>query len=127
MISQTKRNGILGEVLAARALREAGYDVIDANFRTRLGEIDIIAAKDDVLAFCEVKTRQPHGKGLPREAVDRNKQRRLVAAALQYVNNRHYTGVYRFDVIEVYLHPNGKYTVEHIPHAFDGEDAGIRG
>ena len=49
--------GAAGEVLAARFLRNRGYDILTANYRTRLGEIDIIAADKQYIAFVEVKTR----------------------------------------------------------------------
>ena len=63
--------GAAGEVLAARFLRERGYDILTANYRTRLGEIDIIAADKQYIAFVEVKTRNDAAIYAPREAVTR--------------------------------------------------------
>ncbi len=125
-LSQSKKNGLWGEIYAARYLRDKGYEIQDANYRSRLGEIDIIAQKDGILVFCEVKTRSPHGKGTPAEAVDQAKQRRIALVSLQYVKNINYVGAYRFDVIEVYLEEDGSYRINHIEQAFDGESAGLR-
>ena len=58
--------GAAGEVLAARFLRERGYDILTANYRTRLGEIDIIAADKQYIAFVEVKTRNDAAIYAPR-------------------------------------------------------------
>ena len=124
--TDSEKNGLWGEVFAARYLRDAGYVIVDANFRTRMGEIDIIAFKNETLVFCEVKTRSPHGKGTPAEAVDKAKQRRIALSALQYVKQTKYQGNYQFDVIEIYLTSNGDHTVHHIEQAFDGESAALR-
>ena len=124
--SDSKKNGLWGEVYAARHLRDKGYEIWDANYRTRLGELDLVAFHNDVLVFCEVKTRSPHGIGAPAEAVDQNKQRRIGLVAKQFVKELGYNGVYRFDVIEVYLFENGNHRVNHIEQAFDGESAGLR-
>ena len=124
--TESKKNGLWGEIYAARYLRDHGYEIWDANYRTRLGEVDLVAFCDDILVFCEVKTRSPHGIGTPAEAVDRDKQRRIGLVAKQFVKELRYNGVYRFDVIEVYLSEQGDHAVNHIKQAFDGESAGLR-
>ena len=73
--------GALGEVFAARYLRDRGYKIVCANFRTRMGEIDIAAEKDGVLAFIEVKTRSAGMIAPPAESVDAHKQKRIAMAA----------------------------------------------
>ncbi len=122
MIHPAKKNGLWGEIAAARHYREQGYTIVDGNYRTRLGEVDVIAARDDVLVFCEVKTRGSHAKALPRESVTHQKQRRVVAAALQYVKQRHYTGKIRFDVAEVLIAEDGGMTVTLLEDCFNGND-----
>ena len=57
MLSEKEKPGLWGEIYAARFMRENGYEIITANYRCRLGEIDIIAKKDGFLVFTEVKTR----------------------------------------------------------------------
>ena len=106
---------------AADLLRRKGYDILAANFRTRLGEIDIVAADSRYLAFVEVKTRAAGSLVTPREAVDSRKRHRLILAAEEYLA-RHPTHLQpRFDVIEVETEPAVDFRVRslrHIPDAF---------
>ena len=112
--------GALGEVYAARYLRERGYDIVCANYRTRMGEIDIVAEKDGALAFVEVKTRSAGMIASPAESVDSHKQKRIALAASQYLKHAPAGLRTRFDVIEVYLDAQGNLAhVRHIPNAFD--------
>ena len=113
--------GALGEVLAARYLRAHGYEICSANYRTRMGEIDLVAEKDGVLVFAEVKTRSDGMIALPSESVGFEKQRKLVLAASHYLKSvRDASCITRFDVIEVYLDAQGEQKeIRHIPNAFD--------
>ncbi len=120
MISEKQKKGIRGEVLAARYLREQGYQMVNGNYRTHLGEVDIIALDGEILVFFEVKTRTPDSFGEPLDSVDHHKQRRILAAAKQFTASRHYTGAVRFDVLEVLLHRDESGDVRHIKDAFDG-------
>ncbi len=122
MIPQNKKNGLWGEIDTARYYRANGYQIQDANFRTRLGEVDIIAQKDDVLVFCEVKTRREDAIDTPAASVDLNKQKRLVAAALQYVKMKQFSGTMRFDVAEVTVVKDGSRQLHLIENAFNGND-----
>src|SRR6185437_3918670 len=74
--------GDRGERAAARYLRSKGLRIITRGYRTRLGEIDLIARDGDTLVFVEVKSRR---RGVPAEAVTLAKQRRLTLAALQFL------------------------------------------
>ena len=78
------RRGLRGEQLTARYLRDHGYEIVGANFLTKVGETDIIALKDKILCFVEVKTRAPGGMFPPSDAVDREKQERLISSALSF-------------------------------------------
>lgn len=113
--------GAAGEVLAARFLRDAGYDIVAANYRCRFGEIDIIAADDEYIAFVEVKTRSPKALYAPREAVVAAKQERIQKTALVFLQ-KHPTDLQpRFDVIEVTADPREPMRalqIEHLKNAF---------
>ena len=109
--------GAIGEVVAARFLREKGYTVVSSNYRCRQGEIDIIATTKDYIVFAEVKTRRHNSMYSPREAVTWQKQRRLIQTALIYLSKYTTDLQPRFDVIEVL--PG---EIRHIENAFDATD-----
>lgn len=100
--------GAKGEAVAARYYQKQGYLLLGHNYRTRLGELDLILYKDDLLVFCEVKTRSVGSRISGAEAVDIHKQRRLIAAAQQYIQHSPYGEcTVRFDVAEVTPTPQG--------------------
>jgi len=94
--------GAGGEKAAAKHLRRHGYKILLRNFRSGKAEVDIVARHKDWLVFVEVKTRETEEFGAPSQAVDREKQRNLSKAALDYLrllgNPRIH---FRFDVVEV--------------------------
>ena len=77
--------GQRGEKAATHYLRRRGYKILVRNFRSGKAEVDIVARDDDWLVFVEVKTRETEQFGAPSEAVDRDKQRNLTKAALDYL------------------------------------------
>ena len=104
------------ETMAARYLCTHDYTILARNYRTPFGEVDLIAQKDGVLVYVEVKYRSSNDYGDPLEAVDRRKQRQICKVA-----NYHYAGYAagqemdcRFDVIGIY----GDGSIRHIPNAF---------
>lgn len=107
--------GELGEKLAKRFLEERGYTIVCQNFRTKQGEIDIIARdKDKIIVFVEVKTRTSLEFGNPAEAVDKNKMRHIINTARYYLHiNKLEDNTMRFDIIEVSI-CKGRYRVNHI-------------
>lgn len=114
--------GALGEVYAARYLRDRGYRIACANYRTRLGEIDITAEKDGVVVFIEVKTRSVGMIASPAESVDTRKQKRIALAAAQYLKTEPPGLRTRFDVVEVYLGADDALLdIRHIRNAFDSK------
>ena len=114
-----KTAGIMGEVAAAKLYRKAGYQLLASNFRTRQGEIDLVAAGQGCLVFAEVKTREEGGLVTPREAVTPAKQRRIIAAAKGYLEKFGDSGrPIRFDVVEVYYSGDAVTRVEQIENAF---------
>lgn len=119
--------GAAGEVLAARFLREKGYEIWTANYRCRFGEIDIIAVKPPYIAFVEVKARSELALFSPREAVDARKQRRIIKTALLYLQSHAVELQPRFDVIEIITRkgrPMEIVEIDHIAGAFDAEEGG---
>ena len=114
--------GLAGEEVAARWLAEAGLPVVARRFRTRRGEIDLIARDGAVLVFVEVKLRSRDDFGRPAEAVTAVKQRRLAnAAALFLARTGWGDRPCRFDVIEVRGGAAG-WRVTHIADAFRPRD-----
>lgn len=94
--------GSKGETLARRFLEKSGYRIIERNFRTRLGEIDLIAYDGMTLVFVEVKTRSDHSFGAPQEAVTRQKQQRIIRVAQYYLSShKEDDRPVRFDVVAV--------------------------
>ena len=113
------RTGSQGEALAAEWYTANGYDICAKNYRARAGEVDLIVQKDGLLAFVEVKTRAEGGIALPREWVDARKQRRIVAAALDFLEKHCRQEPWmRFDVVEVTLYGNGGHKIHCIENAF---------
>lgn len=96
-----RSHGRLGEMAAASYLRKKGYDIVGANYRTRFGEIDIIAKNKNYIVFVEVKTRAENSMFLPREAVDGKKQAKIIKAAMVYLASSGDKLQPRFDVIEI--------------------------
>lgn len=93
--------GAVGEILAARFLRERGYTILASNVHSRFGEIDIIAADRQYIAFVEVKTRSEAAIYAPREAVTKQKQQRILRTAALYLQQHPSELQPRFDVIEI--------------------------
>lgn len=112
--------GLRGEQLAARYLRKTGYQILDANFSTKLGETDIIAkSKDGTICFVEVKTRSPGHLFPPSDAVDRAKRENLKTNAAAYIKMHKYEGkTIRFDIMEIILHDLDTADINHIKNAF---------
>ena len=110
--------GRWGEDLAAAKLRESGLQIIDTRWRTRDGEIDIVARDGRTIVFCEVKSRSGMGFGGPFEAVTALKQRRLRKLAGAWLADHHeHAADLRFDVVGVLRTPGGT-LVQHIVGAF---------
>ena len=113
-----KHIGSAGEKLAVKYLKNNGYGILDTNFKTDIGEIDIVAFTYGTIVFVEVKTRMTTDLGLPAEAVDYRKQNKISAVASQYIKKNMLFGVaVRFDVIDIVLDDNDKVT--HYVDAFD--------
>lgn len=104
-----KRIGKKGELLAEKLLERQGYEILERNFHTRFGEIDIVAIDGDTLIFVEVKTRIGDKFGKPEEAVGRRKIRAITKAG-QYSRliRKDLPEAERIDVVAIELSDEGK-------------------
>ena len=93
--------GQRGEGLAVEFLKKKGYKIIKQNYKTRIGEIDIIADDGGTLVFVEVKTRESIAYGMPFEAVTRYKKRKIANVALLYLKKIKEVPPCRFDVVSI--------------------------
>ncbi len=101
MKTEGQEYGETSETVAAKHLQKNGYKIVKRNYRTKAGEIDIVAMDGDTIVFVEVKARRTSGYD-PKEAVTRNKQRRISIAALYYLKtNRLLNAKARFDVVAI--------------------------
>lgn len=117
----TRALGILGEQVAVEYLSKSGYKILERNFQTKMGEIDIIASKNGVIVFIEVKSRNylSHGSGM--ESVTPDKIFKITRTADTYLIMKRMTNAdCRFDVILT----TDEEVIEHIPNAFTKADAG---
>lgn len=98
-----KEIGNMGERYAAGYLTRHRYKIKEKNYRKNYGEIDIIAEKDGIIIFVEVKTRHSKSMTQPFEAVDRRKQEKIIKTAASYIYEKGLDCDCRFDVCEVYV------------------------
>lgn len=122
--ASTHQRGKDWEDLAAGFLRRRAYRVLERNYRTPVGEIDLIVSRGGVLAFVEVKGRRNARRGKPLEAIPPPKVRRICSAAALYVaQHPKSASVYRFDVVTVGPDKGwwGSLRVRHLEDAFRPE------
>ena len=110
---KNKRLGRKGENRAVRYLKRKGYRILERGYKNPFGEVDIIAGKDDTVAFIEVKTRLNENYGAPSEAVDRRRREKYRKAAEYYFYGKQIEVTVRFDIIEILC---GE--INHIENAF---------
>ncbi|RAR43319.1 YraN family protein [Paenibacillus sp. MDMC362] len=116
-----KQKGAAAEELAAAALIEKGYRVLDRNWRCRFGELDIVAERGETLVVIEVRSRSGTASfGTPSESVNARKVMQVRNTAEQYVHQkRYYERPIRFDVISIILRPDlTPVSMDHIENAF---------
>jgi len=110
--------GRQGEALAKIHLENNGYEILDENWTHGKAEIDLIAWKDHMLIFAEVKTRSGNGFGEPEDFVDARKEKLLAAAADEYIFLMDHQGEVRFDIIAILFKQDNSYHLNHITDAF---------
>ena len=119
MVTRRQKFGQKAEAVAIRSLKKNGYKIIEQNYRTRIGEIDIIAKDGKTIAFVEVKARKSTRFGNPKYAVTHAKQRKISMVALEYLKSTGQNSAKaRFDVVAITAlsaHPQ----IEIIKNAFE--------
>ena len=110
--------GKLWEIEAANFLRKKRYALIDANYSTCFGEIDLIVKNKKYICFVEVKQRDAGSIALPAEFVNSAKQEKIKASAEIYLANNRTDLQPRFDVIEIYTDNNKIKSIKHLENAF---------
>lgn len=114
-----KELGEKGEKAAIRYLTNKGYEVVDVNWKCKLGEIDVVALDVDTVVFVEVKTRKSIKTGLPEDAVDAKKRKKYESLAACYLKDHDYVDMaVRFDVVGILVIGNTKALVRHHVNAF---------
>lgn len=96
-----KEIGTYGEQRAKNYLLKNGYEIVDSNYHSRFGEIDIIAVKKNIIAFVEVKTRSDGSMVKPVEAVNLKKAEKIIKTAHMYMTEKKINLQPRFDICEV--------------------------
>lgn len=112
--------GAFGEKRALKYLKKNKYKILEKNYKTKLAECDIIAKKDNIIAFIEVKTRRHNPLVKGAYAVNKTKQNHIIKAAQNYIVKHKLDCDYRFDVIELEVDIESKKCVliNHIENAF---------
>ncbi len=117
MTNDNHSTGKQGEYIARKFYEKENFTVLETNWQAGHLEIDLITQNDELIVFCEVKTRKKRTLTQPEAAVNKQKQRNLVRAANQYVSRFGINKCVRFDVISIIL-DGETHTLHHIPDAF---------
>ena len=120
MKNYNKPIGFYGEDLSVEFLKERGYKILERNFTCSFGEVDIIALKNNIISFIEVKSRFTTSFGKAKEAVTCYKQKKIIKVSKYYLHKKNLYDYYvRFDVIEIYLNLiNSKHQLIFLEDAF---------
>ena len=114
MKKENFQTGRYGEELATNYLQKKGYRIVENNFRTRFGEIDIVCYDHDILVFVEVKTKIGHDFGEPEDMVNKSKLSKVKNMGEVYLQDKKLDVECRVDVVGIVLDEDGK--VERISH-----------
>ena len=110
--------GKLAELKACDYLQKKKYILLEANYRSRFGEIDLIMKKGKYICFIEVKMRNEKSIASPSEFVDCHKQKKILTTAQIYLSTNSTDLQPRFDVIEVFTENNKIKSIKHLENAF---------
>lgn len=111
--------GKKGEEAAEIYLLQQGYEIIERNYRSQQGEIDLIAKDKSFLVFVEVKSYSFRSLGSPLGAVRKNKKQSIIHAARTYIYRNKIKDTYcRFDVVAIFRRPDGSRAIELYKDAF---------
>lgn len=121
-MNKKRKIGDYGEIFAQRYFVKNGFEILNTNFVTKFGEIDIICQNNEYILFVEVKLRDKNSIALGREAVGKQKINRIINSALIFFQNFATNKQPRFDVIEIVAdYSKRKYRLNHIKNAFGME------
>ncbi len=112
--------GRYGEELACEFLKLHSYKILTRNYRTRFGEIDIIAKSNNIFVFLEVKTKTDTDFGTPAEMINKKKQQKLKKLALAYLQEQELSPEeksFRIDVVSVIIKEDETPEIQHIENA----------
>ena len=120
MHSYNKDIGSFGEALARDYLISKGYKILNMNFRNKFGEIDIICKKNNLLIFCEIKSRYSNSFGSPIEYITCYKQKQIIKLSELYlISKKYYNFNVRYDIIEVIFNTiTSSHIINHVQDAF---------
>jgi|LSQX01.1.fsa_nt_gb putative endonuclease len=120
-VHQSSREiGLRGEDIAAEYFEALGLPIVSRNYRSRFGEIDLVAKDGDTIVFVEVKARRSRQLGTAVEQITKGKQRRIIRAACDYLRRCGALASYvRFDVLAIDMLPGGEARIEHLKGAFN--------
>lgn len=121
-MNEKRITGDIGEDFAVKYFEKRGYRILERNYHSRYGEIDIIAQDDQFIVFVEVKARKSFSRVSPAEAVDYGKQKKICLTAMKYITETECELQPRFDVFELWLNEGRIYKFNHIEYAFEGID-----
>ena len=120
-----RKTGYVGEAAVCDYLEKRSYKIIKKNYTIKGGEIDIIAQKDKIIAFIEVKTRCKNAMVSGFEEITKSKKLRIIKTAQHYFLNNECDLQPRFDVAVVEMTDRGKSNIEYIENAYDMSDTNI--
>lgn len=120
MKKYNKEIGTYGESIAKKFLITNGYKILDMNFRNKYGEIDIICKLNNIIIFCEIKSRYTNSFGSPIESITYHKQKQIIKLSQIYIiKNKFLNYNIRYDIIEIIFNNiNASYTLNHVKDAF---------
>lgn len=120
MHSYNKDIGSFGEALARDYLISKGYKILNMNFRNKFGEIDIICKKNNLLIFCEIKSRYSNSFGYQIESITCYKQKQIIKLSELYlISKKYYNFNVRYDIIEVIFNTiTSSHIINHVQDAF---------
>lgn len=120
-MGKTQIIGNSGESFVAEFLKKKGYIISAKNYRTKFGEIDVIAENNDEILFVEVKTRKETSLVRPYEYVNKDKQRKIFVTANIYLQHNGFGLNPRFDVAEVFVSDDGSMRLNYFENAFGAD------
>ena len=120
MHSYNKDIGSFGEALARYYLISKGYKILNMNIRNKFGDIDIICKKNNLLIFCEIKSRYSNSFGSPIESITCYKQKQIIKLSELYlISKKYYNFNVRYDIIEVIFNTiTSSHIINHVQDAF---------